>query len=153
MHIEQAVHQSDRLIIYFVNNFKISLLLKLGIEAFKNVKENIFFQFSPYKIPKNVKLDLICYININVTYKKSCIQPQIYNSHPCNFIITCRKVVQHICYTLLCDYVFVCVIRCVWNDIINTNCSLILYLRNCKYITKAIPYIETYQILRIRVST
>ena len=68
MHIEPAVHQSDRLIIYFVNNFKISLLSNKGIEAFKNVKENIFFQFSPYKIPKNVKLALI-----NVTIKVLCI--------------------------------------------------------------------------------
>ena len=63
MHMEQPVHQSDRLIIYFVNNLKISLLSHKGIEAFKNVKENIFFQFSPYKIPKSVKLALI-----NVTY-------------------------------------------------------------------------------------
>ena len=78
MHMEQPVHQSDRLIIYFVNNFKFSLLSNKGIEAFKNVKENIFFQFSPYKIPKNVKLDLICYININVTYKKSCALTRLF---------------------------------------------------------------------------
>ena len=84
-----------------------------------------------------------------VKKKHYLYQPLLYNYHLCSFIITYRKVVHDICYTILCDYVFVCVVKCVWNDMINTNCSLILYLRNCTYITKAIPYIETYQVLTI----
>ena len=67
MHMEQPVHQSDRLVICYVNNFKFSLLSNKGIEAFKNVNENNLFQFSPYKMPKNVKLALIYNINIIVT--------------------------------------------------------------------------------------
>ena len=67
MHMEQPVHQSDKRVICYVNNFKISLLSNKGIEAFKNGKENNLFQFSPYKIPKNVTLALIYNININVT--------------------------------------------------------------------------------------
>ena len=47
MHMEQPVHQSDKLVICFVNNFKISLLLNKCNEAYKNVEENDLFQFSP----------------------------------------------------------------------------------------------------------
>ena len=79
MYIEHPVHQSSRPIIYFVNNFKISLPSNKSIKFLQNVKENNFFHFYPYKIPKNVRLAHIYSTNINVALTKFVTQHHFFS--------------------------------------------------------------------------
>ena len=64
MYIEHPVHQSSRPISKFHY-----LQIKVSRSS-QNVKENNFFQFYLYKIPKNVRVALIYNTNINVALTK-----------------------------------------------------------------------------------